>query len=582
MDGRQVVPTDLASLIRDLQEPTSLGIICTVLVVLLTTRFLTGGSSTFKDGSKSPPLAPYWIPLLGHLPRLYFSPSWALTRLRNRYSEGLFSIRVFGNTHTFIFKPDLVATLLQQPGSVADKQPFARHLLVSNFGLSGADVEAYDKAAADLQRVTEEYLSGSHLANLSKATFKDLKYAAPDLVSFNSYPIDHADWERLANAVKVAEDAQDSKAAKTSTMAVDFVELIKNFVARTANVAIFGADFIENFAELWPHFWQFDNSFLTLALNVPIWVPWLGGQRGRMALRSVLGFMREYHDAWEKQLNQENKEPRWQDFHTVSPLIKARLEVFRKHGLSVNARASCDLALLWSLNASSTSLISWSLIELYRDPLLLEIVRKEIAPFAKVIQPKHEFSVAVWVPPKIESVDVDGLATKCPHLMAAYIETMRRYGGGWSASLLREDMTLKSDKSSYSLKKGTFAHVLNDLHHSDPKSFPKPKDWNIERHLEADQTGKTQIASMGSVRPNDGSMTLSDDSEITMRNVLLFTSVIISLYDVQPPDGGEWSLPWISKGPVSSSLVRPLRVWISRRVTSENVREYLENIMGEK
>ncbi|KAH6896760.1 cytochrome P450 [Thelonectria olida] len=570
MDGHETAPKGLDALIHNLQQPTTLAIISAVLAILLTTRLVTGGSSTFKDGSKSPPLAPHWIPILDHLPRIFFSPIFALTRLRNRYSEGLFSIRIFGHVHTFVFKPVLADSLLQQPGSVTDKRPLARRLLVSTFGLSSKDLEAYDKASAELQAASNEFLSGSHLNDLSKATFRDLNFAVADLVSFNSYPIDHADWERLANAEKV-----DDEIRKESTMAVDLLQLIKAFVARTANASLFGADFVENFPEIWPYFWEFDESFDTLGLNFPIWVPWLGAQRGRMALRKLLGFLREYHVAWEMQLNGENKDPRWQDFHTASPLIRARVDIFRKHALSIDARASCDLALLWSVNASSTPLISWSLLELYRDPVLLEQVREEIAPFAQILQPTHEFSLAVWLPPKIEKVDLDGLVTKCPLLKATYIETARLYGGGWSASRLNKDVILKDEKVSYVLNKGTYAHILNHLHHSDPKVFPNPNDWQLDRHLQqsGDEKGAAKTANMGSVKSYDGSIALSNDSDLAMRRTLLYTAVILSLYNIEPADGGKWNVSRIFRGPVSARPVRSLRAWVSRRKAHQETSE---------
>lgn len=578
MDGHETAPTRLQGLVHNLQQPASLAIICTLLTIFITTRLVTGGSSTFSDGSKSPPLVPHWIPILGHLPRLFFSPFAALTHLRDRFAQGLFSIRIFGHIHTVVFKPDLAISLLKQPASVVDKRPLARRLLVSNFGLSSKDLESYDKAAPELQAASEEFLSDSHLADLSKATYKALNYAVSDLVSFNSYPIDHADWERLANAEKVDEEVREE-----STMAVDFVELIKDFVARTSNSALFGSDFIENFPEIWPYFWEFDDSFLTLGFNFPIWVPWLGGQRGRLALRKLLGFLREYHVAWEMQLNGENKEPRWQDFHTVSPLVRARVDIFRKHNLSMDARASCDLALLWSINASSAPLVSWSLLELCRDPLMLEQVREEIAPFARIYQPTHEFSLAVWLPPRIEDIDLEGLMTECPLLKAAYIETARVYGGGWSARWLREDVTLKDDKTSYRLQKGTYAHILNHLHHSDPKAFADPTDWQLQRHIQesGEKGAESKTASMGSVKPygksclkhrrenantvQDGSIALCDDSDLAMRRTMLYTAVILSLYNIEPADGKKWNISNISRGPVSSRPVRQLRAWVTRR-----------------
>ncbi|KAF7546688.1 hypothetical protein G7Z17_g8244 [Cylindrodendrum hubeiense] len=561
MDGNTAESRGLdEGLIHTLQQPNSIAIVCTIVVVLLTTRFIaSGGSSSFKDGSKTPALASYWIPFLGHLPRIFFNPIYPLMRLRNRYPEGVFSIRVFSNIHSFVFKPALVDALLQQPSSIVDEQRIVRRLMVSNFGLSTKDLSDFDKASSEVREKTKELLADSHLNDLTKGVLQGLNAQAADLVSFNSYPIDQMEWERLAGAVRVEDPTE-------IIMEADYMNLIKNFVARSSNTSVFGTDFIENFPEVWHQLWFFDDWFITLARNIPVWVPWVGGQRARAPSRQLLAFMREYHEAWEKTLNGENPGPKWQDLDNASQLVKSRIEIFRKHELSLNVRAAYDFALLWSVNASSAPLIAWSLLELYQDPVLLAQVREEIAPFVNIVQPAHEFGGSIWVPPKVEGIDMEALVTKCPLLKATYLETVRVYGGGWSAKWLKEDVVLKEDgKPLCVLKKGTYAHVLHELHHSDPKYFPKPREWEATRHLQDSVDGKAAQANRGSVRPYDGSLTLCDDSGFTLRKMLLHTAVIISLYNFKPVDRGKWNIPPLFKGPVSSHPALPFRIWIKRR-----------------
>ncbi|KAH7143674.1 cytochrome P450 [Dactylonectria macrodidyma] len=564
MDGHEAASDGLdEGLIGSLQQPTSLAIICTIFVVVLTTRFITGGSSTLKNGSKTPPLAPYWIPVLGHLPRLFFNPIYPLMRLRNRYPEGAFSIRVLSNIHTFVFRPALSDALLKQPSSIADDQHIVRRLMVSNFGLSTKDLHAYDKASKEVQENTKEFLANSHLSDITEEALRGLNEQAADLVSFNSFPIDQMEWERLSGAEKV-DDANNE-----IIMEADYMELVKNFIARTSNASIFGTDFIENFPEVWHNLWAFDDWFITLARAIPIWVPWVGGQRARSPQRQLLAFMREYHEAWEKSLNGENPGPKWQDLHNASQLVKSRIEVFRKHELSLDIRAAYDVSLLWSVNASSAPLIAWSLLELNQDSVLLAQVREEISPYVNIVQPSHQFGTSVWVAPRIETIDLDALLTKCPLLKATYLETVRLYGGGWSSKWLKEDVVLEEDgKAACVLKKGSYAHVLHDLHHSDPKYFPNPLVWQARRHLQDSEnadSSQPKIANSTTVRPYDGGLTLSDDSEFTLRRMLLYTAVIVSLYNFKPVNRGKWNVPPIAKGPVSSHPALPFRVWIKRR-----------------
>ncbi|KAM0477207.1 hypothetical protein ACHAP7_006591 [Fusarium lateritium] len=541
-------------------------ILVTAIILFITTRLFTGkSSSNRKDGSKTPPLAPFWVPLFGHAPRIFISPSSALTRLRNRYAQGVFSIRLFQSIHSFVFRPSLAASLLEQPESIADKEYVARRLMMTNFGLSKKDLAAYDKAAAEVHQVTKEYLSGSHLDNISKATLRDLDDNAADAISFNSYPTDQMEWERMANA-ELLEDKEEK------TMALDFFELMKTFIARTATISVFGTDFVEIYPDIWPHLWIFNDAFHSLAMGVPVWAPFPSSQRARIALSRLRTFMREFHNEFDKFLSDEEPATKWQDFHTVSPLVRARTEVYRKHGLSSDVRAAFDVALLWSTTVNSTSLISWSLFELYQDRVLLSQIREQITPFVKIVLPKNEFGGAVWIPPQIEKLDLEGLLTECPLLKGVYLETLRLYGGGWSARYLKEDVTLKDKEESFVLKKGTFAHVINDLRHSDPRSFTDSKVWQVGRYIEdiVNEKGvETQRVNPYSIQASDGSLTMCDDANFTLRKVLMYVSVFISLYDLEPAGTERWPSPSVVKGVASAQPWRSVRLWAKRRITPQ-------------
>ncbi|KAF7558841.1 hypothetical protein G7046_g5307 [Stylonectria norvegica] len=558
------------SFINLLRESTFLVVLFTTAIILVTTRIITAISSSSQTGSKTPPLAPYWVPQFGHIPRIAYNASSALWRLRNRYQGGVFSIRLLDNIHTFISRPSLSTLLLQQPQSVADERAIVRYLMLSSFGLRKQDVSAYNKVFKDIQEVNERALSGSGLEDLTNTTARQLKQVLADLVSFNTYPVDQMEWERLADS-DVLEETEDSE----PTMEVDFIELIRNFVAKTSTVAIFGTDFIDNFSETWQSLWLLEDGFIPLALKTPIWFPWAKAQRAKNALRTLHNFMYEFEAALDKDMKGEDPGPQWQDLDNVSALVKARAKIFQNHEVPIDARAAFDVALLWSLNAHSSHLISWSLLEIYQDSVLLEQIRDEIAPFVKILQPDNDFGGAVWVPPRTENLDLDGLMTKCPLLKAAYIETLRLYGGGWSVRLLREDLVLGDDGKtgeSYVLRKGTYAHIAHDLLHSDPDSFHDPADWQLTRHIRetVDEAGVTHsTTSMGSVETYNGGLTMVNDSALALRKFLLYTAVIISLYEIEPAKGGRWKLPKVTKGPVSSRPSKEVKVWVKRRQLAE-------------
>lgn len=373
--------------------------------------------------------------------------------------------------------------------------------MVTNFGLAKKDLAAYDRVSDEIQEANRELLTEATQDELLKKTLRHLEGQMADLISLNTYPADHMEWERMANADLVEDDGKGQR-----VMEADLVGLIRNFLVRPTTTAVFGTDFVENFPEIWPFFWILDESFVTLALDLPIWLPWPRAQKARLAVRRLLDYLYEFHQEMDKHLSGQETAPKWQDLDNVSQLVKSRAQIFRKHDLPIKARAAYDLSLLWSLNAQSTSLISWTLLEIYRDPAFREEIRDEISPYVKIVEPENEFSLAVWIPPKIEKLDVEGLMKDCPLLLASHQESLRVYGGGWSVRYMKDDVLLKDDEAGekYLLKKGTYAHVVDNLHDTDSKTFFKPIEWMPHRHLKEyvdEKGGAAKRVNMTLVKP---------------------------------------------------------------------------------
>lgn len=55
-----------------------------------------------------------------------------------------------------------------------------------------------------------------------------------------------------------------------------------------------------------------------------------------------------------------------------------------------------------------------------------------------------------------------------------------------------------------------------------------------------------------------------------MRELLLYSSFIISFYDISPPRGQAWEEPATCKRAASRYPVKPVKVWIKKRVFDTN------------
>ncbi|CAH0037649.1 unnamed protein product [Clonostachys solani] len=553
------------ALIAKVQEPRTATVLITVLVILLTTRLLSGKSESGPDDARRPPRQGYWVPLLGHVPQLALRVNGFLASVRNKYPKGAFSLSVLWQTHTVIYRPSWVATLMSQPQSVASDAWAQENLMRSNFGLKSRHTEIYRKVLPELNAQFKYILSDSSLSEATKIASINLKNRIAELVTFNPFPADQSDWERLSGS-DVLEGASGKIYAD-----LDLLELVRNFVAQTANSGLFGSDFVDNFQDFATLLWEYDRGVPKLAMKLSWWYPDSTLYRAMIARRRLLTYLREFHRELDKYFEGHEPGLEWSDINNVGTLIKQRAMVFRKHNVPIEVRASCDLALLWAMNARTSTLVFWMVYEISQDPILLAQIHEEITPHVDAVHPKNEFGPGVWLAPEIKTLDVEALVQNCPLLNAAYIETMRVYSCAWSVKYMEQDLVLKEKDSGDNcmLLKGTYAHVPHDTHHNDPRYFESPKEWQAKRHLKesVDTKGAKSVSvDMRSIRPHEGQLVISEGGPFAVRELLMFTSAIISMYEFHPVgEEGPWkTVKTVNQGPTKMPASK-CKVWVRRR-----------------
>lgn len=494
--------------VAQVQQQPLAALIVTVVVVCLSTRLITGRpdqpqTNSYILDARTPPVVPYWIPYLGHLPQLALNPDGFLAKLKKLYPAGAFSLDILGATHTVVYKPSLTGSLLDQPAHVADTTNITKRLLQTIFGFSGSKTELalYDKLSKDLREQYNLFSAKSSLSQMVTSMTDRLRHNVAEFVTFNEGEIDQAHWERVASATLV-EDPKTGEAV----VEADMFELVRNFAAFTANASLLGTDFVENYAEFWQALWRFEKGVTSLAMDLPAFLPINRAIGARRARGFLLRFMDEFETALETARNGENPGPQWADVNNVSPLLQHRVDdIFRKHNLPIKQRSALDLALVWAMNVHVNPLIFWLLWRIYSQPSdLLARIRSEIAPFIVLEKPAIGFGAAFGTATRIEKIDPEGLLDNCPHLKAAYLETLRLDQDAWSFHSVRED-TVIGDKegSKVFLRAGTFAHAAPHLWHTDPQAYEEPDVWRPERHLKPKATnGKEEKVQVVDVDDN--------------------------------------------------------------------------------
>ena len=262
---------------------------------------------------------------------------------------------------------------------------------------------------------------------------------------------------------------------------------------------------MNNFPGFFNDLWAMDKGFLYLSTGLPRWFPFPPLTTAHLARRRMFAAMNQFETAMEKQRNGEDPGSEWHSLDDVSNLISSRVDVYRKYEMSTEARSSFETTLMWAMNANANPLLFWMLIHIYSDKDVLARLREEIAPYAQRATPSEGFGIAE--PPRLQTIDHDGLTNHCPLLKSCYFESLRVDTSILSLKVMKDDLVLSGrDKSAekYILKKGSYTHVAHDIHHKDPAYFNDPETWRADRHIsyvDGPDGEKYVSVNMGTIRP---------------------------------------------------------------------------------
>lgn len=473
-----------------------------LLATILITRLISSIPKSARGTTFAVPVpsVPYHLPLLGHLPSMSWDATHFTRRLRARFhAQGAYSLNFGGTVHNILFHPSYATALLNTKDVNAEANNVFKAVMGRVFGYPIHDArmeKVYDEMLDGVNGLYRFFSEREALGEMVERTVLKTREGVRDFVTGSGSLVDQMLWERAADAqVKV-----DGKGEQV--VEADLMKLVRDFCALNANPSIIGSDFVNNFPGFFEELWTMDAGFLFLASGMPRWVPLPALTRAHIARRNALRMLEEFEVALDKWAAGEDPGHEWRDLDDVGPVVKGRVKIYREHGCSMRARASLELALMWAANANSNLLVFWMLERIFADKQLLAMIREEVAPFVRVVQPKQEFPVPEA--PRLESVDMQGLTEQCPLLKSCYIESLRVDTASWSLKVVNQDFELRprdKEVQALLLRKGEYVHVAHDLHNTDPNAFENPDVWKADRHVKYSEDGKMVGADLGTIRP---------------------------------------------------------------------------------
>ncbi|KAH8821696.1 cytochrome P450 [Xylogone sp. PMI_703] len=520
--------------------------------LIILTRLISGNTSKEIDGqhNRSVWMPPYWIPIIGHAIPL------------DQSLHGIFALKLGGTTHTI---------MMQQKECAVQFRPVALSIVKKFFGLKA--INKWESSREEWGAVMGYLMKEPHLGNFMRVTVRRIEDIVPSMFSFMEGEVDQHSWERWAHCSYINDNEEE----------VDLNAVLRDVLGQASVPAIFGRAYLENNPDILHDVYDLDNGMMYFLMGLPWWTPWPNVVNAHMARWRIRESLAEFSQALEDTLEGRPVDTKWDNMDDVSEFIHKRHEIFRskwfnqscsdhillyQHGFTHKERG--DMPMLCAMVVNATALVYWQILYILATPGLLDRVRKEVAPYVKVIKPAVIGTISES--PGLQ-IDQESLTKYCPLFKATYLESLRLSSQPWSVRKVAKDVSIALDKQdeesvSYLLKSGGYITLPHDLHMRDKAYFQDPEKFIPERFLHTNEDG-TVSTDIGTIRPYGGGPSMCKGRQIAERECLAFVAAVLTYWDIEPADSKKlWVIPAQKKTSAVSLPVQDTRVRVKRRVFS--------------
>lgn len=454
--------------------------------------------------------------------------------------------------------PSLVKQVFAKKLTVLNKEKILIWFMKVTFG-DGNAARDEPHAFHEGHKVLDLMLRDKWISDATTRTAHAIEDRASSLTSLSSKSEDQHVWEKLGDVEFVDEHTADA----------NFYALIVNFVGDIITPLLFGRAFMDNYPQCLEDLWIFDSGVHHLVTSLLAIT--LAARRATAARTRMLNAISEWHNALAATQRGEDPGPKWADMSDVSEIMQIRVKEWEAAKASTKLHTTNDMSVLWGANANSNKNIFWMLLQIYSRPDLLSTIRAEISPYVRAspttINPHHTHL----------HFDIDGLTKSCPVIKATFYETMRCNMSGLGIRSVTQDLTLTESPSdallfgkprphSYHIPAGSLLAISNGTMQQDPRLFPEPQMFDPNRFLFPSEDDPSKMhAVMRNLNTFGGGTYKCKGRAFAEKEMVLFVAGIVTLWDLEMPDGGDIKIPEMGLAGASRSPKGDVRVRLRRR-----------------
>lgn len=497
-----------------------------------------------QNGEYEPPLLPYWIPFLQHLPAFLLDPTTLYEAGRSRFSGKPFTILLAGTRFHVFFSPDTVNHVFSK------SRLFSFDPVMASMMENGVDLPPPDRPkflSSTTNRVDGKFLTENHNIWTRYLSGKRLKGVMD--IYMSSLP------SVLHSNLDLSSDKWQKK---------NLYPFLRKVIFETSVRTFFGPRLVELWPTIWDDWRRFDDAtYIGVRSN---WAFKLQPKTYKARERMFQAFER-WMDAAEDFEWKETEEIWCESWGLRLNLDRDVLG--RQCGFTKRGRACLHASFLFVYVYEVTDTLERMLIDSNR---IITNAAPMATWFAYCAASNHSRSIkyrAAITPFILSSTIVSDLVSiphfdlpaliKDPFIHSLWLEALRLGTMSAAARVVTQDTVLEG----YLLQKGSVVLMPVHLMHFGNEFHPDVKQFQPERWLVADEEKlKRQRALM---RPFGGGTSLCSGRFVAEMEIVGIVSVLLGTLDIKLEDHeeGRWEF-----NPRSIGVMAPKKdifVWVKIR-----------------
>ena len=228
------------------------------------------------------------------------------------------------------------------------------------------------------------------------------------------------------------------------------------------------------------------------------------------------------------------------------PVIKARYEVGKKYGATIDDMSRFEIGDCIGILVNATPTLFWCMLHIYSDPALLSSIREEVDAHvaSQTAGAKASYTICT-----------NTLQEDCPVLFSTFREVLRYRTHNATSRWVSEE-TMLADR--YLLKKDSVLLMPGGVVHMDSSVWGDDVDtFNPRRFLKHDSKGAKARLHPGAFRAWGGGSSLCPGRFFATTEITSVLALFVARFEVSPADGGNLVIPQTEHSRVASSMHPP-------------------------